>query len=201
LRGNVLSTVFIRKEDAMTTSTDDGRALAKPVFKTLLLAASQQGMTPLPLIEQAVVVEIVAGVLSCVAGADAAASVPSFEQMQYPGRLEQTVNHMMQEAMAQHGSHLHPELVTTLLWVTRFEFHSDYGEKWYETPLRWKLESIGSRDLMRSLFELSVRFVREARKMRDQLPDDIRQQCQAIGAAMRPYVARDKEYIRTHYRW
>lgn len=188
----------------MTTSFNDAVALESSVFKTLLLFASQEGTAELLSFEEALALEIVAGTVARLAGPDKAVLVPSFEQMRSSSqRLELTLNDIMEESVAKYGSALDPRLAATLVELTHFEFCTDHGERWYETPLRWKLTYWPVFNELRPTFALTVPFVEDARAAAHRLPADIREQCETVGIAMCPYVARDVAYIQKcyHYRW
>lgn len=184
----------------VTDNTDQTQELGDTVFNTLLLVASQEGANRLPSIEEALVVEIVAGTVAHLAGSNEASKVPSFEQISWRTGMQRTVNHIFKEALITSGSRLNPDLAAALRWLTHFEFHTDHGEKWYETPLGEKLEFL-DRHPTRSTFALSVPFVAEAKEAYNQLPAAIKEHCQAIGIAMRPYIIRDIEHIKAQYRW
>lgn len=185
----------------MTNAVLNSKTLLDPLFETLLFVASEEGRVLLPSIEEALVLEVMSGTLAYVAGSEVAEKVPLFHNLMQDVPRKHIVNEFMKEEMAKHGSSLHPSLSEALLKMTFFEFKSDHGERWHDTPLRWMLEFLQCRNPLRSTFSLSVIFVEEAKADKEQLLPDIQQQCEAIGIAMRPYVARDVKYIQENYRW
>lgn len=170
----------------------------REIFNALLFYASNEGRGRLPTIEEALALEIIAGIVDHVSGSDAAACLPNFRDRK--GIWEYRVNQIMSHTLEQKSSIL-PSMRDSLLLMTRFEFCHDHGEKWWETPIRHYLMYWNDCNKMSSTFALTVPFVEETKQMLAEFRPEVAECCRAIGAAMWPYVANDLATIKQYYYW